>query len=309
MGTYIVRRLIVAVPTLLGITVLVFFFLTLVPGFAPPFVPPEIAGVDKPFGLDLGLPIAYLAWIADAIQGNFGYATIGGFLALEYVSRGALASATLVGTALALGIVVGIPLGVVSALRPHSKLDVILTTVAYFGLSTPTFLLGLGGLWLLGLQLRLVPIGGMQSPSVPFELPDFLRHLALPAMVLGIGYVAMLMRYTRSAVLEVIGAMYVTTAESKGLPRRVVVGRHALRNALVPILTVIGLSLPDLLGGAVITETVFAWPGVGLMMFEAVMRRDYLVVMAVSLFVGIAVIVANLLTDILVGAADPRIRY
>ena len=128
-------------------------------------------------------------------------------------------------------------------------------------------------------------------------------------MILGIGYVAMLMRYTRSAVLEVIGAMYVTTADSKGLPRRVVVGRHALRNALIPILTVIGLSLPDLLGGAVIIETIFSWPGIGLMMFDAVLRRDYLVIMAVSLFVGIAVIVANLLTDILVAAADPRIRY
>ena len=162
MGTYIVRRLIVAVPTLLGITVLVFFFLTLIP--ASPFDRPEIAEVDKPFGLDLGLPIAYLGWLADAIQGNFGYATIGGFFALEYVSRGALASATLVGTALALGIVVGIPLGVLSALRPHSKLDVILTTVASFGVSTPTFLLGLVGLWLFGLQLRLVPIGGMQTP-------------------------------------------------------------------------------------------------------------------------------------------------
>ena len=203
----------------------------------------------------------------------------------------------------------GIPLGVLSALRPHSKLDVILTTVASFCVSTPTFLLGLVGLWLFGLQLRLVPIGGMQTPSIPFELPDFLQHLALPAMILGIGYVAMLMRYTRSAVLEVIGAMYVTTADSKGLPRRVVVGRHALRNALVPILTVIGLSLPDLLGGAVIIETIFSWPGIGRMMFDAVLRRDYLVIMAVSLFVGIAVIVANLLTDILVAAADPRIRY
>ena len=170
-------------------------------------------------------------------------------------------------------------------------------------------MLGLGGLWLFGLQLRIFPIGGMQDPPVPFNLPDFLSHLALPALILGVGYVAILMRYSRASMLEVINSQYVTTAESKGLPRRTVTARHAFRNALIPILTVIGLSLPEMVGGAVITETVFSWPGIGLMMVEAVSQRDYPMIMGVTLFVGVAVLVANLLTDVMYAAADPRIRY
>jgi peptide/nickel transport system permease protein len=170
-------------------------------------------------------------------------------------------------------------------------------------------MLGIGGLYLFGLVFRVFPIGGMQDPKVPFNLPDFAAHLALPALILGLGYMAILMRYTRSAMLEVIGSLYITTAESKGLPHRRVVIQHAFRNALIPILTVIGLSLPDMVGGAVITETVFSWPGIGLMMVEGVSQRDYPMIMAVSLFVGVAVLAANLFTDVMYAAADPRIRY
>lgn len=312
MRTYVVHRLIVVIPTLVAITVLDFLFLSLVPGGGGPvsaFTPPELARNGRPEGVDLALPIAYLAWLVEAIQGNFGYAAVGGFRVLEYISRGALASATLLGTALVIGCAAGIPLGVLSALRQYSKLDFILTAIAFLGVSTPSFMLGLGGLWLLGLQVRLFPIGGMQTVGIPFNLLDFARHLALPAMILGLGYAAVLMRYTRSAMLEVIGSQYVTVAESKGLYRRTVVGRHAFRNALIPILTVIGLSLPDLVGGAVIIETIFSWPGIGLMMLEGVQRRDYDVIMGITLLVGIVVVAANLVTDILIAAVDPRVRY
>jgi peptide/nickel transport system permease protein len=213
------------------------------------------------------------------------------------------------GTALGIGIVVGIPLGVISALRQYSKLDYLLTGVAFLGISMPSFMLGLGGLYLFGLQLRIFPIGGMVTAGAPFSLPDLLAHLALPAIILGIGYVATLMRYTRSAMLEVLGSLYVTTADAKGLPPRIVVIRHALRNALVPIVTIIGLSLPDLVGGAVIIETVFSWPGLGLMMVEGVAGRDFPMIMGLSLVVAVTVLVANLLTDIVYAVADPRVRY
>jgi peptide/nickel transport system permease protein len=198
---------------------------------------------------------------------------------------------------------------VISSLRQYSKLDFGLTAVAFLGVSVPSFMLGLAGLWLFGLQLRLVPIGGMQDPSVPFNIPDFVSHLALPALILGVGYVAILMRYSRASMLEVINAQYVTTAEAKGLPRRTVTARHAFRTALIPILTIIGLSLPEMVGGAVITETVFSWPGIGQMMVESVSQRDYPMIMGVTLAVGIAVLFANLLTDVMYAAADPRIRY
>jgi peptide/nickel transport system permease protein len=317
MSTYVVRRLLISFPILLGITVLVFFFIASAPGDpVSSFIRPELANNEEirkiiiaRYGLDQPIYIRYVRWLAEAVQGNLGYSAIGGLPILTTVVRGLLASATLMLTALAIGIVVGIPLGVLSALRQYSKLDFTLTGVAFLGVSTPSFLLGLGGLWLLGLQFKIFPIGGMQSASQPFNIVDFAAHLALPAIILGVGYVAYLMRYSRAAMLEVIHSQYVTTAESKGLPHSTVVVRHAFRNALIPILTVIGVFLPEMVGGAVITESVFSWPGVGLMMVQGVQQRDYPIIMGISLFVGIAVLAANLLTDILYAAADPRIRY
>jgi peptide/nickel transport system permease protein len=317
MSTYIIRRVLISIPILIGITVLVFLFIALAPGDpVAAFIRPELnsnaemrAIIIQRYGLDQPLPIRYIRWLAEALQGNLGYKFVGGVPVLTAVTRGLLASGSLMGAALIIGIVVGIPLGVMSALRQYSRLDFALTGVAFLGVSTPSFMLGLAGLWLLGLQLRIFPIGGMQTAGVPFSLPDFFTHLALPALILGLGFVAILMRYTRASMLEVIGSLYVTTAESKGLARRVVIIRHAFRNALIPILTVIGLLLPELVGGAVITETVFAWPGIGLMMVDAVQQRDFPMIMGVSLFVGVAVLAANLLTDIMYAASDPRIRY
>ena len=212
-------------------------------------------------------------------------------------------------TALVIGVVFGIPLGVISALRQYSRLDFALTGIAFLGLSTPSFLAGIGGLYVFGLLLGIFPIGGMQTAAAPFTIPDFLGHLALPAMILGFGYVAIFMRYTRAAMLEVINSLYITTAESKGLPSRTVIVRHALRNALVPILSVIGVYLPDMVGAAAITETVFTWPGLGLRVVDAANGRDFPVIMGIALIFAIVVLSANLLTDIAYAAVDPRIRY
>jgi peptide/nickel transport system permease protein len=316
--SYIVRRVLIAIPILLGITVLVFLLLAIAPGDpVSAFIRPELRTneemrriITERYGLDQPLPVRYFRWLGEALQGNLGYKTGGvGLPVLDTVIRGLGASVLLMGTALGIGIVVGIPLGVISALRQYSKLDYLLTGVAFLGISMPSFMLGLGGLYLFGLQLRIFPIGGMVTAGAPFSLPDLLAHLALPAIILGIGYVATLMRYTRSAMLEVLGSLYVTTADAKGLPPRIVVIRHALRNALVPIVTIIGLSLPDLVGGAVIIETVFSWPGLGLMMVEGVAGRDFPMIMGLSLVVAVTVLVANLLTDIVYAVADPRVRY
>ena len=317
MITYIVRRLLIAIPIFFGITILVFLFLALAPGDpVSAFIRPELANSEgmrkiiiERYGLDQPLPVRYLRWLAEAVQGNLGYKMIGGLPVLDTVARGLAASILLMGTALLIGIFVGIPLGMISAVRQYSKLDYSLTGVAFLGISVPSFMLGLGGLYLFGLQVRIFPIGGMVTAGAPFSVPDLLSHLALPALILGIGYVAVLMRYTRSAMLEVLGSLYITTAEAKGLPPRVVVVRHALRNALIPIVTIIGLSLPDLVGGAVIIETVFSWPGLGLMMVEGVTARDYPMIMGLSLIVAITVLMANLLTDVAYAVADPRVRY
>ncbi len=318
MVSYIVRRVLIAIPILLGITVLVFLLLALAPGDpVSAFIRPELRTneemrriITERYGLDQPLPVRYIRWLGEAVQGNLGYKTGGvGLPVLDTVIRGLGASLLLMGTALSIGILVGIPLGVISALRQYSKLDYFLTGTAFLGISMPSFMLGLGGLYLFGLQLRIFPIGGMVTAGAPFSIPDLAAHLALPAIILGIGYVATLMRYTRSAMLEVLGSLYVTTAEAKGLPPRTVVIRHALRNALVPIITIIGLSLPDLVGGAVIIETVFSWPGLGLMMVEGVAGRDFPMIMGLSLVVAVTVLFANLLTDIIYAVADPRVRY
>jgi peptide/nickel transport system permease protein len=317
MTTYILRRLLINVPVMLGITVLVFLFIALAPGDpVSAYLRPELGdnpqlreAMRKELGLDQPLPVRYGRWLGLTLQGNLGYRAVGGQPVGEVVGRGLRASVVLMGTALAIGCLIGIPFGIISALRQYSKLDFTLTTVAFLGISTPSFLLGLGGLYLLGLKLKLFPVGGMVTPGQDFSIVDFLRHLALPALILSAAYVAILMRYTRSSMLEVINATYVTTARAKGLQEKHVVLVHAFRNALIPIITVIGLALPEMVGGAVITETVFSWPGMGSLLVEGVAGRDYPLIMGISLVVGTTVLVANLLTDIAYAFADPRIRY
>jgi peptide/nickel transport system permease protein len=317
MATYIARRLLIAIPILFGISLFMFVLVALAPGDpVAAFIRPEQAGnqelraaMTKQLGLDQPLPVRYVRWLATTLQGNLGYAAVSGLPVNQVVWTGLLASASLMITALLIGIVVGIPLGVLSALRQYSRLDFTLTTVAFLGISTPSFVLGLGGLYVFGLLLGLFPIGGMQEPAVPFTIPDFLRHLALPALILGLGYVAILMRYSRSAMLDVMHSQYVTTAEAKGLAPRIVTTRHAFRNALIPVVTIIGATIPELVGGAAITETVFTWPGLGLKLVDAVNSRDFPVIMGIALVFAVVVVVVNLLTDIAYAVIDPRIRY
>ena len=317
MGRYIIRRLLINIPVLLGITILVFLFTRLTPGDPVlAYMSPELGRnqemVDRmrrQLGLDQPYAVQYVRWLGKTVQGDLGYRMVGGQSVRATVGRALRASGLLMGTALTLGCLIGIPLGVFSALRQYSRLDFLLTTLAFLGISTPSFLLGLGGLYLFGLKLNLFPIGGIASATGEGSLLDSLHHLALPSMILGFGYIAILMRYTRSSMLEVVRATYVTTARAKGLHEGLVVFRHAFRNALIPILTIIGLALPEMVGGAVITETVFTWPGMGSLLIDSVNGRDYSMLMGISLSVAVAVLIANLITDIAYAFADPRIRY
>ncbi len=317
MINFIIRRLLISIPVFLGITVLIFTFVALAPGsIADALVRPELGmnleareAIIKRYGLDEPLHIRYLLWLTNALQGELGYRVASGAAVSSEVIRGLGASIVLTSSGMLLGIFVGIPLGILSAVRQYSKLDFSLTAITFLGISLPSFMLGLGGLWLLGLQLDLVPIAGMVTVGQPFELGDFLHHLALPATILGFGYMAIFLRYTRAAMLDVIHSDYMTTARSKGLPWRIVLSRHALRNALIPIITLIGLSVPEVVGAAVVTEAVFSWPGLGLMMVEGVQDRDFLLIMGITLVLASTVLLANLIADISYGFADPRIRY
>jgi peptide/nickel transport system permease protein len=317
MGQYILRRLLINIPVLLGVTMLVFLFIALAPGDpVSAYLSPEQGANEalreamrRELGLDQPLPVRYTRWLSKVLQGDLGYRAVGGLRVGDVVGGALKNSVILMGAALSIGCLVGIPLGIISALRQYSTLDFTLTTLAFLGISSPSFLLGLGGLYLFGLRLGLFPIGGMVTAGQPFSLLDFLHHLALPALILSFAYIAILMRYTRSAMLEVIHSAYVTTARAKGLRERTVVLVHAFRSALIPIITVIGLALPDMIGGAVITETVFSWPGMGSLFVEGVAGRDYPLIMGINLVVATSVLLANLLTDVAYAAADPRIRY
>jgi peptide/nickel transport system permease protein len=317
MITFIIRRLLISIPVFLGITLLIFTFIALAPGnLADALVRPELGfdqsareAIIRRYGLDQPLPIRYILWLGNAAQGELGYRVHSGASVGSEVMRGLINSIILTGSALVLGVLVGIPLGILSAIRQYSKIDFALTGITFLGISLPSFMLGLGGLYLFGLQLKVVPIAGMTSVGKPFDFVDFLRHLALPVLILGFGYAAIFLRYTRAAMLDVIQLDYVTTARAKGLPSGTVLFRHAFRNALIPIITLIGLSIPEIMGAAVVTESVFSWPGLGLMMVEGVQDRDFLLIMGITLVLATTVLVVNLATDVAYGFADPRIRY
>jgi peptide/nickel transport system permease protein len=317
MTTFIIRRILISIPVFLGITLLIFTFVALAPGnIADALIRPELSSdpaardaIMHRYGLDQPLPVRYLSWLANALQGELGYRAMNGTPVSSEVLRGLGASFILTGTGILIGIFVGIPLGILSAVRQYSKIEFALTGLTFLGISLPSFLLGIGGLWLFGLQFRLVPIAGMTTVGKPFDIIDFLRHLVLPALILGFGYMAIFLRYTRAAMLEVINSDYVTTARSKGLPGSVVLSRHAFRNALIPIITLIGLAIPEIIGAAVVTETVFSWPGLGLMMVEGIAQRDFLLIMGIAILLASVVLIANLVTDVAYGFADPRIRY
>jgi peptide/nickel transport system permease protein len=317
MGRYIQRRIAIAVPLLLAITVLIFLLLQLTPGdplsaYLPPDAPlPEAQreALRHRLGLDRPIAVRYLYWLRETAQGNLGYRTKTGEPVREAIASRIGPTLLLMGTAMTIGITVGVTLGVVAAVRQYSILDNLLTVIAFFGISLPVYLAGLIGLYLFSLRVDWFPSGGFSNPGEPFSLGDRIHHLILPASIIAVNYVASTMRYTRSAMLEVLGQDYVRTARAKGVGERGVVASHALRNALLPVVTIIGAHIPNLLGGAVFIESIFSWPGMGRLFLDGVESRDYPLIMGIALILAIVILTANLLTDVAYAIIDPRIRY
>ncbi|MEA2510930.1 MAG: peptide/nickel transport system permease protein [Thermomicrobiales bacterium] len=317
MGRYIQRRIAIAVPLLLAITVLIFLLLQLTPGdpldsYVPPdqpLPPAQREALRHQLGLDRPLVVRYLYWLRETAQGNLGYRAKTFEPVREAIAHRIGPTLLLMGTAMTIGITVGVTLGVVAAVRQYSLLDNLLTVLAFLGLSLPVYLAGLIGLYVFSLRVNWFPSGGFSTPGEPFSWGDRLHHLVLPASIIAVNYVASTMRYTRSAMLEVLGQDYVRTARAKGLGERVVVASHALRNALLPVVTIIGSYVPFLLGGAVFIESIFSWPGMGRLFLDGVESRDYPLIMGIALILAIVILTANLLTDIAYAVIDPRIRY
>jgi peptide/nickel transport system permease protein len=320
-GTYILRRILIAFPVLLGVTIVSFVALSLAPGdpLTARLDPGQLAELQRDpaklqerrheLGLDQPIPVRYVFWLGGAVRGDFGYSIQSHRPIAEEISKRIPPTLALMGTAIGLAILLGLPFGVISALRQYSGLDYALTTLTMLMTSTPSFVLGLGGIYLFAVWLRLLPSGGIQTLGRSPTPSDFVWHLLLPAGVLGLASAAPLMRYTRAAMLEVLHSDYVVTARAKGLRARTVIARHAFRNSLIPIITVIGLLLPELVAGAVITEQIFAWPGMGQLAVRAAKDRDPALMMGVVMVVGIAVLATNILVDVLYARVDPRIRF
>lgn len=313
---YVVRRLVVSIPLLFGITIIIFVLANLMPGDAvgammsDTAVSAEIMDLQRArLGLDKPLPVRYAMWIGELLRGNMGYSYISGRPINQMLRERILPTVELMGVSLLFSLVIGITLGIISALKQYSALDYVLTILGFAGISMPVFFVGMLLMYVLSLKLRWLPTSGMATPGQPFSLLDNLKHLLLPAVAIGILRIASFMRYTRSSMLEVLRSEYLMTARAKGLRERVVLIRHALRNALIPIITVVGLTLPALLAGAVFIETIFQWPGMGRLFITAVNQRDYPVIMGVTLLTSVMVLISNLLVDVTYALVDPRIRY
>jgi peptide/nickel transport system permease protein len=320
-GAYIVRRLLISIPVLLGITLIGFVALKLSPGdplltsvnpevLANLAENPELLEAERRrLGFDQPIfPNQYIRWLGNALQGDLGYSITSKRLIVDEIGSRLPQTLYLMVTALTLAILIGIPIGVVSAVRQYSKTDYTLNALAIFFASTPVFVLGLIGIYVFAVNLRLLPTSELHTVGRT-DIPDAIWHLILPASVLAIVNAAPLVRYTRASMLDVLNSEYVTTAHSKGLPNRVVIIRHALRNGLIPIITIIAWLAPEAVAGAVITEQIFAWGGIGQLAVKAAGARDPSLMMGIILITGTAVLIANLVADIAYSVADPRVRY
>jgi peptide/nickel transport system permease protein len=313
MVAFLIRRTLGLVLVWLGVTILVFSIMHLAPGdpamiiLGPKATAESLARLRHELGLDQPLPVQYLRWLGNVLQGDFGRSLQLKRDVSELLWTRFRATALLATAATVIAVAIGLTAGVVSATRQYSVWDRAAMLLALLGFCLPVFWLGL--ILQIGLAYRLpvFPVSGMNAPGQSGFL-DTLHHLVLPAVTLGIGPAAVIARMTRSSVLEVIRQDFVRTARAKGLAERVVILRHVLRNALIPVLTIVGLQVGYLFGGAVLVEMVFSWPGLGLLMVNGILARDFPVVQGAVLIVATTYVLVNLLVDVLYTLVDPRVR-
>jgi peptide/nickel transport system permease protein len=326
MGAYVLRRLLGAIPMVIGIATIIFFVLRLAPGdptsfYFNPNIPPEvIEQLRRNLGLDQPLHIQYLRWMKSFFTGDFGFSFAQSRPVSQIVLEALPNTLMLTGTALVLVFLSGILIGVVQAVRQYSLFDSTSSVFSLFFYSMPSFWLALMLMLVFSLKAHqwgwpiALPPTGITSVDYEFlsaagKIGDRLSHLVLPVATLTLALAAGVARYTRGQMLEVIRQDYIRTARAKGLPERTVIIRHALRNSMLPVITLLGLYLPFLFSGTIFVEVIFAWPGMGRVMVDAIFQRDYPLVMATSFIFAVIVVLGNLLADVLYAVADPRIRY
>lgn len=315
MTRYILGRLLQVLPSLVVITLIAFAILHLAPGdpavllYGTDISTEQLAQIRAAWGLDEPIPVQYVKWLGNLLRGDLGKSFVDGRPALLVIAERipATLQLTISGMLIALGL--GLGAGIIAALKPHSAIGYISTFFSTFFYSLPNFWLALLLLLIFSVWFRLLPSAGMESLRGPSDLLDRLAHLAMPAFVISLREMGRLSRFTRSSLVDVLSQDYVRTAVSKGLTMRQVTVRHALRNALIPVVTLLGLSLPQLLSSSIVVETIFAWPGMGRLVVESAFQRNYTVLMGEIILVSLLVIAGNLMADIAYAVVDPRIRY
>ncbi|HCM25937.1 MAG: glutathione ABC transporter permease GsiC [Treponema sp. GWB1_62_6] len=314
MGRYIIRRLLSLIPVLLGVSIIVFFLVRLIPGSALQMylgtqveaTAEQMVELQRLFGEDKPVPVLYVEWLGRIMTGDFGHSLRTGRAVLPDILSRLPLSLEITLMALVLALAIGVPLGVLSSLKQRPFTDITIRVTGLLGLSLPQF-------WLAALMVMAfsgfrgwIPMGNFIS--LWDDPVKNLRMLFLPSLAIGIGLAAVIMRYTRNSMLEVLQSDYIRTAKAKGLSRRTVIVRHALRNAILPVITVAGFNVGYLLGGAIVIEEVFALPGMGRLALYAIYQRDYPVIQAIVLLIATLFVVVNLITDLIYALVDPRIR-
>lgn len=313
MISYLRHRLLHAVIVFLIVSTFTFILIRQAPGLPQIMTGDMLTNEDRMqfrenLGLDEPVLQQYFVWWSHMLRGDFGMSWSERVPVLEAILNRFPNTLLLAGTALAASILIGVPAGVLSAVKRYSFADHIVSVASLVGLALPNFWLALLMILTFSVHWQILPSAGMYQIGQPTSIGDRIEHLIMPTIVLSVGTLAQLVRYTRSSMLEVLGQDYVRTARAKGLSERVVLNRHALRNALIPIITVIGLQIPRFIGGSIIVETIFAWPGIGRLAYSAALTRDYPLIMGVTVIIAIVVLLSNLLTDICYSLVNPRIR-
>ncbi|AEP86095.1 MULTISPECIES: ABC transporter permease [Bacillus] len=316
MVTYIVRRTLMSLPILLGITILSFAIMKAAPGDPMSLMmDPTISQADRAkfiekYGLNDPEPVQYLKWLGNMLQGDFGTSIVkkGTPVSDLILSRLPNTLVLMVFSTL-VALLISIPFGVLSAKRPYSKLDYGITVTSFLGLAIPNFWFGLILIMVLSVNLGWFPTGGVSTLNADFSIFDRLHHLILPAFVLATADMAGITRYTRSSMLDVLKQDYIRTARAKGFKENKVIFKHGLRNGLLPVITIFGLMIPSFIGGAVVVEQIFTWPGLGKLFIDSAFSRDYPVIMAMTVISAVLVVLGNLIADILYALVDPRIEY
>ena len=315
MSRYVAVRLLAALPTLIGVSLLTFLFIRLIPGDAiaarlgtsTALTPEQLASLRAYFGLDQPLPVQYWTWLSSLLRGDAGYSIRTGRPVIVEIAERLPVTLELAAAATLIAVFIGMPLGLLSAMRPGTRVDLATRIGGLIGLSLPSFWLGTLIIVLFSLYLRWLPNTGGYVDFVQDPLGN-LRLLLFPAITLGVALAAATMRMTRSAMLDVLGADYVRTARAKGLQASLIVRRHVLKNGLIVVVTLLGIQVGQLLGGAVVVEEIFSIPGVGRMLLTAIVQRDYALVQGGVLVIAILFVAVNILVDLLYGYLDPRIR-